>query len=51
VAYGRRTSLLSAPSAIVPETWNVLLNPTHVDARRIVVTPTSDHVVDSRLLE
>lgn len=42
--------LLVVPSAIVPETSNVLLNPAHPDAKRIVIAHTSDHVIDPRLL-
>jgi RES domain-containing protein len=45
------TPLLVVPSAIVPETWNVLLNPAHRGAKRIVIVQTTDHVIDRRLLE
>lgn len=44
------TPLLAVPSAIVPETSNVLLNPAHPDAKRIVIAHTSVHVIDRRLL-
>lgn len=44
------TPLLSVPSAIVPETMNVLLNPAHPDAARIIIVQTSEHVIDPRLL-
>lgn len=44
------TALLLVPSAIVPETLNVLLNPAHPDAPRIVIVHATDHVVDPRLL-
>jgi RES domain-containing protein len=44
------TPLLAVPFAIVPETSNVLLNPAHPDARRIVIVSASDHVIDPRLL-
>ena len=44
------TALLSVPSAIVPETFNVLLNPAHPDAKRIVIVQTGDHAIDPRLL-
>jgi hypothetical protein len=43
--------LLSAPSAIVPETFNVLLNPAPQDANRTVITQTSEHALDLRLLK
>ena len=44
------TALLTVPSAIVPETYNVLLNPAHPDAARIVVAQATDHVIDPRFL-
>jgi RES domain-containing protein len=43
--------LLSVPSAIVPETFNVLLNPAHQDAERIVIVQTGEHAIDPRLLK
>jgi RES domain-containing protein len=46
-----RTALLTVPSAVVPSTFNVLLNPAHPDARRITVVESSDHVIDRRLLK
>ena len=46
----RAAALLAVPSAIVAETLNVLLNPGHPDAKRIVIAHTSDHVIDPRLL-
>ena len=45
-----RCSLLKVPSALVPETFNVLLNPNHQDARRVVIADVSDHVIDPRLI-
>jgi RES domain-containing protein len=44
-------ALLSVPSAIVPETFNVLLNPAHQDAERIVIVQTGEHAIDPRLLK
>ena len=44
------TPLLAVPSAVVPETSNVLLNPAHPDAKRIVVVQSTDHVIDPRLV-
>ena len=44
-------ALLTVPSATVPETCNVLLNPAHVDAKRIVIVQTGDHAIDPRLLK
>ena len=46
-----RSSLLLVPSAVVPETLNVLLNPRHPDADRFVIAHVSEHVIDPRLLE
>jgi RES domain-containing protein len=43
------SALLAVPSAIVPETVNVLLNPAHPDAGRVVVTRMTEHVIDPRL--
>lgn len=45
-----RSPLLSVPSALVPETFNVLLNPGHPEAQRIVVVAIGEHVIDPRLL-
>jgi RES domain-containing protein len=44
------TPLLAVPSAVVPETSNVLLNPAHPDASRIVIVQSTDHVIDPRLI-
>lgn len=44
-------ALLSVPSAIVPETFNVLLNPAHQDAKRIVIVHAREHAIDPRLLK
>jgi RES domain-containing protein len=44
-------ALLSVPSAIVPETFNALLNPAHQDAKRIVIVQTGEHAIDRRLLK
>jgi RES domain-containing protein len=45
-----RSPLLAVPSAVVPETYNILLNPAHPEAPRIVVVHVSEHVIDPRLL-
>ena len=44
-------ALLTVPSAIVPETFNVLLNPSHHDAKRITIVGTGEHAIDPRLLK
>ena len=43
-------ALLTVPSAIVPETFNVLLNPVHHHARRITIVDTGERAFDPRLL-
>jgi RES domain-containing protein len=45
-----RSPLLRVPSAVVPETFNVLLNPAHPSATQVAVVHTSEHVIDPRLL-
>lgn len=45
-----QTPLLTVRSAIAPETFNVLLNPAHQDAKRVVVAQFSEHPIDPRLL-
>jgi len=46
-----RAPLLTVPSALVPETFNVLLNPGHHDATRIAIAQIGDHAIDPRLLQ
>lgn len=45
------TALLRVPSAIVPETFNVLLNPEHPDAGRLQVLWHEQYPWDARLLK
>jgi RES domain-containing protein len=47
----RATALLRVPSAIVPETFNLLLNPHHPDATRVHIVFHRDYPWDKRLLE
>lgn len=44
------SALLRVPSAILPETLNVLLNPEHADASRIRILWHAEHPWDARLL-
>ncbi|HEY0760642.1 MAG TPA: RES family NAD+ phosphorylase [Acidisarcina sp.] len=44
----RRTLLLEVPSALVPETWNVLANPLHPEAGVLKITAAFQHAFDSR---
>ncbi len=46
----RRSSMLQVPSIIVPETWNVLINPVHPESVNIRVAKVHERSVDQRLL-
>lgn len=46
----RRSALATVPSAILPETWNVLLNPEHGDAQQVRAVRTMRAEYDPRLL-
>lgn len=46
-----RSALLTVPSALVPETSNVLLNPGHLDAARVVIVQEGEYAIDPRLVE
>jgi len=43
------TALLRVPSAIVPDSWNMLLNPMHPEANRVKVLWHRAHPWDKRL--
>lgn len=45
----RRSLLLQVPSVLVPETWNVLVNPQHAEAHLLKITMTYEHAFDARL--
>lgn len=45
-----RAALLRVPSAIVPETFNVVLNPLHPDAAKLKILWHRNYPWDSRLL-
>ena len=45
-----RSALLAVPSAVVPFTSNVLLNPAHPDAKRVRVVEATEHALDARLV-
>jgi RES domain-containing protein len=45
-----RSLLLAVPSAIVPSTENVLINPAHPEAAGVRLVETSEHVIDPRLV-
>jgi RES domain-containing protein len=44
-----RSALLRIPSAIIPATYNILLNPGHPDSRQIQVTRLMEYPFDVRL--
>jgi RES domain-containing protein len=46
----RRTALARVPSAIMPNTWNILLNPEHLSAPQITVVQVTRAEFDQRLL-
>ena len=48
---GRESALLEVPSAIVPDTFNILLNPLHPDAGRIRVVWQQPYPFDRRLFK
>lgn len=45
----RRSLLLQVPSVLVPETWNVLVNPLHVEFNLLKIIAMYEHPFDSRL--
>ena len=44
-------ALLRVPSAIAPETFNLLLNPAHEDAQRLRIVSHREYPWDKRLIE
>ena len=48
---GQASSLLRVPSAIVPHTFNILINPLHPDSRRLMITSVNRFPLDERLLQ
>jgi RES domain-containing protein len=46
---GRSSCLLKVPSIILPEAANVLINPQHADAARLVIENVARYPFDSRL--
>jgi RES domain-containing protein len=46
----RRSPLFSVPSALVPETFNILFNPDHQDGHRVVLHDSREYLIDHRLL-
>lgn len=46
---GRESPLLQVPSALVPETTNILLNPSHPQAQKYAIVSSSSYPFDLRL--
>ncbi len=46
-----RSLLLQVPSVLVPETWNVLVNPQHAEANLLKIVMKYEHAFDARLLQ
>lgn len=46
----RRTALLEVPCVLVPETFNLLLNPLHPDATQVRIVEVIEYPLDTRLL-
>ncbi len=44
-----RSALLRVPSILVPATFNVLLNPAHLDSKQIAITSVVKYPFDPRL--
>jgi RES domain-containing protein len=44
-----RSLLLQVPSILVPETWNVLVNPLHAEAKLLKIAVKYEHPFDARL--
>ena len=44
-----RSALLRVPSVLAPATFNVLLNPAHLDAKKIVITSVLEYPFDPRI--
>lgn len=47
--FEERSLLLEVPSVLVPETWNVLVNPQRSDASLSQTTAVYEHAFDARL--
>jgi RES domain-containing protein len=46
-----RTLLLEVPSILVPETWNVLINPLHGEVAKLKIAARYQHPFDARFFE
>jgi RES domain-containing protein len=48
---GRTSLLLQVPSVLVPETWNMLINPLHPEAALLGISRAYEHAFDMRLFD
>ena len=46
----RKTALLQVPSVIVPATWNILVNPEHVESAQFNIVRVHSQRIDPRLV-
>jgi RES domain-containing protein len=47
---GKRTLLLEVPCVLVPETFNLLVNPLHSEAPQLKIVALYEHPLDARFL-
>jgi RES domain-containing protein len=47
----KRSLLLEVPSVLVPETWNVLVNPEHPEVKQLMIVAVYNHPFDLRFLQ
>jgi RES domain-containing protein len=47
----RRSLLLKVPSVLLPETWNVVVNPLHPEAALLKISARYEHAFDLRLFK
>lgn len=48
--HSQRAALLGVPCVLVPETYNLLLNPLHPDATHVRIVDVIEYPLDARLL-
>ena len=49
-AIAMRSLLLRVPSVVVPDEFNILINPKHPDMNRVVISSVESYMFDKRLL-
>ncbi len=48
---GESAAVLKVPSAIVPQEFNYLINPKHIDSKKITVVSTKELIFDKRIVK